>query len=866
VSRCARPAAACGTSTASGLWRQALLVLLLVCITATAQTRTIRVGVYGNPPKIFIDARQQAAGILIDLLRKIADEENWTLQFVPCEWESCMRAARAGEIDLLPDVAFSDERAQTLDFHQVPALFSWSLLYRSRNARIGSIFDLHGRTVAVVRGSVQEAYFRQLLQNSGIDVRFVLARSFDEVFGMVKSGQADVAIANKYFGDLAARDYDLSETPIVFQPAKLYYVTGKGKNAELLAGIDLHLKAWQADPQSVYFDILHRWEEGSQPRISRTVWWALAAISALLLVATGAAAYLRREVAARTDALRKSEQSLRIAATAFQSNEAMFVMGPDRMVLEVNDAFTRMTGYGLADLPNGTIPPFTMDDATQAHCDNMWQVVETTGRWQAEIWSQTRAGQRYAVWFTLSAVRDPQGHVSHYVGTQIDITERRLLQEQAMRLAFYDALTDLPNRRLLLDRIQHCLAAYDRRRQVGALLFIDIDNFKDLNDTLGHQVGDQLLKQVAQRLLANTRKDDTVARLGGDEFVILMEEMGTTDDRARVETDAICRKILRAIAEPYALEGGSHHTTCSIGIAIVNDPALTAQDLLRRGDLAMYRAKRDGRHTARFFTDEMETAVTSRTALELELREAIGEQQFFLHYQPQVDGLGRVIGVEALVRWRHPVRGVIPPGVFIPVAEISGQILPIGQWVLEAACRQLGEWQKNPLTAGLHVAVNVSARQFRHPDFAVTVLALLDRTGVGPSRLKIELTESMMIDDIEDLIGKMRILKDAGISFALDDFGTGYSSLSYLKRLPIDQLKIDQSFVRDLLTDPNDAAIARSIVALGEALGLEIIAEGVETLEQRDFLAAIGCRKYQGYLFARPGEPEAILDLVAVSG
>ncbi|MET0963206.1 MAG: EAL domain-containing protein [Noviherbaspirillum sp.] len=835
----------------------------LLFFAAAAEAREVSVGVYDNPPKVFLGERQEPSGILIDLLRRIAGAEGWTLRFVPCAWRACLDAVEQGRIDLLPDVAYSDERDNVLDFHQSPALYSWSLVYRRRDVTINSVFDLKDKRIAVLNGSIQRDYFAGLLKNSGIRVSFVPVATLSEGFDLVSRGGAETAIANKYFGDRNAENKGLRDTPIVFQPVKLFYATGSGRDSELLQAIDRHLGGWQADPQSFYFDVLRRWQDGPQPRISSAVWGGLGGAGLLLLSALGAAGFLRREVSIRTRELREREQSLRIAATVFQSQEAMFVTGPDCRVIEANQAFTEMTGYRADELPDRTIPAFTLEESVLDQREAMWEAAERTGRWQAEVWTRRQGGEHYAAWLTITAVRAPGGETSHFVGTQTDITERKLVQDQATRLAFYDALTNLPNRRLLLDRIAHALALGERGKRFGALLFIDLDNFKDLNDTLGHEVGDQFLQQVAQRLVRSSRQSDTIARLGGDEFVILMEDMGATEAAAMAQCRLAGEKVLAAINQPYLLAAGSRHTSCSIGVAVFEGRGLSAQDLLRRGDLAMYQAKKEGRNTLCFFRPEMESAVTFRTGLESDLRESLRRGELFLHYQPQFDLQQRMVGVEALLRWRHPVRGMVPPGLFIPVAEASGLILTIGDWVLEQACRQLIAWSAAPATASLQMAVNVSARQFRHPDFTAQVSALIRQTGVNASRLKIELTETMMIEDIEDTVAKMLLLKGLGVCFALDDFGTGYSSLSYLKRLPIDQLKIDQSFVADLLTDPNDAAIARSVVALGNALGLGIIAEGVETAEQRDFLAAIGCTTYQGYFFARPGPVEAIEALLA---
>ena len=548
----------------------------------------------------------------------------------------------------------------------------------------------------------------------------------------------------------------------------------------------------------------------------------------------------------------KAEAALRIAATVFESQEGMVITDAANKILQVNRTFTEITGYS-ADEVLGQKPSLLGSGHHDAAFYAMlWGCIERSGTWQGEIWNRRKNGELYPEWLTITAVKDKAGATTHYVGTFVDISQRKAAEDEIKHLAFYDSLTRLPNRRLLHDRLQQALAASARSLREGALLLIDLDNFKTLNDTLGHDKGDQLLQQVSQRLVACVRECDTVARLGGDEFVVMLEDLGDSPAEAASQTEIIGEKIIAALNQPYLLAEHDYQSTPSIGVTLFCGHRNSMDELLKQADLAMYQAKGAGRNTLRFFDAEMQAVVTASALLEADLRQGIQKNQFLLYYQPQVDGAGRITGAEALLRWQHPQRGLVPPAEFIPAAEMSGLILPLGHWVMQQACRQLVCWAARPATAHLTLAVNVSSRQFRQPDFVTQVLAVLDSTGANPYRLKLELTESLLLDDVEDIIDKMNVLKVQGVSFSLDDFGTGYSSLSYLKRLPLAQLKIDQSFVRDILTDPNDAVIARTIVALGQSLGLAVIAEGVETEAQRGFLASYGCHAYQGYLFSRP--------------
>jgi diguanylate cyclase (GGDEF)-like protein/PAS domain S-box-containing protein len=460
-------------------------------------------------------------------------------------------------------------------------------------------------------------------------------------------------------------------------------------------------------------------------------------------------------------------------------------------------------------------------------------------------------GSSFPVDYWSRPVRQ-DGEVIGAVVTFLDITERKAAEEEIQHLAFYDPLTSLPNRRLLMDRLQHTFASSARSGREGALLFIDLDNFKDINDTLGHDIGDLLLQQTAQRLESCLREVDTVARLGGDEFVVMLEDLSEHALEAAVQTKTVGEKILATLGQPYRLATHKYHSTPSIGATIFSDHGQSAEELLKQADIAMYQAKKAGRNTLRFFDPQMQTSITARVSLEGELRKGLERQQFRLYYQIQVDHLRRPLGAEVLLRWEHPERGLVAPMQFIPLAEKTGLIVPIGLWVLQTACAQLKAWQHDALTRDLTLAVNVSAKQFHHADFVVQVQRVLLESGVQPSHLKLELTESIMMENVEDTISKMREIKALGVSFSMDDFGTGYSSLQYLKRLPLDQIKIDQSFVRNIATDPNDAAIVQTIIAMTETLRLNVIAEGVETEAQSEFLEFRGCRTFQGYLFSKP--------------
>lgn len=559
----------------------------------------------------------------------------------------------------------------------------------------------------------------------------------------------------------------------------------------------------------------------------------------------------------QAESLRESEDKL---ATILDSVEAyIYIKDRDYRYLYANRRVCELFGRELEGVVGKSDEDF-FDMQTAANLrKNDTPVIEQGERVALEEVNTTLDGKVERAFLSIKLpLRREDGTVYALCGISTDITQRKAMEEEIRHLAFYDPLTDLPNRRLLIDRLQQMIAQGARTAQHGALLFIDLDNFKTLNDTLGHDQGDALLVQVAHRLRACVREEDTVARIGGDEFVVMLGSLGLQAAEAASRARAVGEKILDGLGQPYGLQGRAHFSTPSIGVTVFAGRGLRVDELLKQADLAMYEAKAAGRNTLCFFDPEMQAALTARSMLESDLRLGLSLGQFMLHYQAQVDEGGALVGAEVLLRWQHPVRGLVSPLDFIPLAEETGLILPLGAWVLDEACAQLGRWRADARTSALTLSVNVSARQFHQPGFVDLVIAALERHGVDGGLLKLELTESLLLDDVDDTIAKMSALKARGVGFSLDDFGTGYSSLAYLKRLPLDQLKIDRSFVRDLLTDPNDAEIARAIITMADSLGLSVIAEGVETEAQRVCLANQGCHAYQGYLFGRPGPVELL--------
>jgi diguanylate cyclase (GGDEF)-like protein/PAS domain S-box-containing protein len=554
------------------------------------------------------------------------------------------------------------------------------------------------------------------------------------------------------------------------------------------------------------------------------------------------------ELATTQEALRSSEERYR---TAFQMTlDAVNINRlSDGVYLDVNKGFIDVIGYAREEVIGCSSLELNIwgDPADRKR---MVDAVSRDG-FCRNLEARFRKKSGEVFWGLMSASQIVLDGETCVLTVTRDISEAKTAEDEIRNLAFYDSLTGLPNRRLLLERLRQAQASGNRNGRNRALLFIDLDNFKTLNDSMGHHVGDMLLQEVAKRLAACTRESDTVARLGGDEFVVMLEDLSEVAEDAASQAQTAGEKILGILGQPYVLDGTDCLSTSSIGITVFGGGREVTNAVLQQADIAMYQAKAAGRNTMRFFAPALQAAVNARVSLEGELRKAIRDKQFALWFQPQVER-GRLSGAEVLIRWHHPERGLLYPGEFIPLAEETGLILPLGQWVLEEACAQNAVWAKSDYAANLKIAVNISPRQFRQPDFVEQVLRVLQSTGANPENLKLELTEGMLVDNIDDVVAKMTRLKMHGLRFSLDDFGTGYSSLSYLNRLPLEQLKIDRSFVRDILVDATSGAIAQAIVSLSRAMGLSVIAEGVETEEQRLFLQRLGCFGFQGYLSARP--------------
>jgi diguanylate cyclase (GGDEF)-like protein/PAS domain S-box-containing protein len=575
-------------------------------------------------------------------------------------------------------------------------------------------------------------------------------------------------------------------------------------------------------------------------------------LTALFALATLLGYRLVRQIFIRIQQLfasqKRSESKLRLSATVFESSsEGVMITDPDQIIISVNKAFTEITGYSEIEVLGKTPKVLSSGRHEAEFYRLMWASIRTDGRWKGEIWDRRKDGEIYPKWQSISEVRDIEGKLVNYVSVFSDITSIRQSQDQLYHLAHHDPLTGLPNRMLLNARLDQAINHAHREKNHIALMFLDLDRFKNINDTLGHPVGDELLKSLAQRLQGVVREDDTVARLGGDEMIVVLEGLERPQLAAKV-----AKNLLQLFEQPFTLGEHEVYVSASIGISVYPRDGSDATTLLKNADAALYMAKRDGRKRYRFYVEELTATALESLTLESDMHRALERGEFVLHYQPQFSLFnGELVGAEALVRWNHPELGMVPPARFIPLAEENGLIEPIGLWVLETACRQARTWQIES-RINLRISVNLSARQLTRNRLVEEIAATLRNIELDPRWLELEITESTVMNHPRHATERLQALRALGITIAIDDFGTGYSSLSHLKSLPVDRLKIDRSFIRDIPRDTDDVALARSIIALGHSLDLKVIAEGVETTAQRELLASMGCNEMQGYLYSAP--------------
>jgi diguanylate cyclase (GGDEF)-like protein/PAS domain S-box-containing protein len=841
--------------------------------------QVISVGLYENAPKVYTAEDGRPAGLFVELLDEMARDEGWLLHYVPCKWADCLAQLELGHLDLMPDVAFSVERARRYDFHTVSVASSWSQVFSNPRLKVTSLAELAGKRVAILEGGIQQSFFAQLMAAGGYGYQPVPVASLDDGYAAVLAGEADAVVTNSFFAARNGGKYKLQETPIVFLPTNLYFATANGRNAHLLERIDAHLTDWRRDSRSVYFDTLRR-TMAAPPEVlvPRWVQWSLAGLGATMLLLVAISMLLRWQVDQRTRALVQTTRELerehaslerlvteiKFTNTALQTQQetsldAILQVDESGKIVSYNQQFVDLWGLSPQLVKARVDAPVLQSVVDQvenpqefvARVQYLYEHRDEKSRDEIRL-ADGRIIDRYS-----APVVGADGQYYGRVWYFRDVTERKRYESRIEYLATHDALTDLPNRNLIRDRITQAIAHARRSERQIAVMYVDFDRFKVINDGFGHPFGDAALREAGKRLASVVRDGDTVARQSGDEFLLLLSDL-----RKPTDVHIVAQKVLEAFERPVVIDGREFHLSASVGVSVFPEDGQDAEILIDNADVAMYRAKRLGGNAYQSFARGMSEDTKRRVELETELRSAIGRNELHLEYQPKVDlATGHIVGCEALVRWTHRALGRISPGEFIPIAEDSGLIVPVGDWVLRSACAQNKSWHDAGLPPVV-VSVNLSARQFLQQDVVAWTLKALRDTGLAPERLELELTESLIAQDVEKVIATVDRLKEAGVRLSIDDFGTGYSSLSYLKRFRVDALKIDQSFIRNLVSAVEDATIAVAVIALAHNLRMTAVAEGVETEAQRRFLHLNRCNTIQGYLFSRPvpaAEFEAML-------
>jgi len=829
-------------------------------VQAAPAPASIRVVLDDNyPPFIFRDASGEVQGILKDLWQLWQQRTGVAVDFQPMDWGRARAVMESGHADVIDTIFITEERRKIYDFSRPYATIEVPIFFDQSLGGITDAASLKGFTVGVKDGDACVDYLKahQITElrryaSYEAEVKAAIRRE-------IRVLCIDKPPAFYFFNREGAADEFRYSAPLYV--GQFHWAVAKGRT-DLKRLVEDGFSRITAEERAA---IETRWlgeklASGLWPGIARYGGYALLAVALLMVTLFAWNWALRRRVGLRTRELSETVGSLRESEARFrtlfeQANDAIFIMrGPK--VLDCNHRAELLRGMSRGEIigttPMSPAPPDQPDGRNSEEVLREMLAKAAAGQAVVFEWRNLRPdGSPLDIEVSLSRV-DFGGETCLQAIVR-DITARKQAQEEIQQLAYFDSLTNLPNRRQLRDRLRQSLSVCSRRQSRGAVLFIDLDHFKALNDTRGHEIGDRLLLEVSRRLRNDVRAEDLIARLGGDEFVVILEDLQASPREAAGQAEAVANKILEALAQPFLLGTLEHHTSASIGLCLISGtPDETVDEVLKRADAAMYRAKTAGRNTLRFFDPAMQASLELRAVMEGELRRALPQQQFQLLFQPQVDRGNWVVGAESLLRWQHPAHGVILPGQFIALAEDTGLIVPISQWVLETACVQLRAWNAIPGREDLRVSVNVSDRQFRQPGFAASVSEIIRDTGISPGNLTLELTESLLLENAIDSIEKMRTLKALGIRFSMDDFGTGYASLSYLKRLPLDELKIDRSFIRDLAADDGGEVIVRTIILVAQSLGLSVVAEGVESKRQHDLLLKHGCNAFQGYLFGDP--------------
>ena len=838
------------------------VLLLLLVMPATAQDVVLKVGVYHNPPKIMFDEDGDLSGIHADLLTVIAERHGWQLIPVECEWDECLHKLKNGDIDIMPDVAKTTARNEWMSFHSEHALLNWSQIYADEKEGITSVLDLDNKKVAVLRGSVQQEYLSDIIASFELSTELLPVNSFTEGFEAVNNQEADAVATNQFFGNQQVATRKIEMTPIMFLPNKLYFAMRQGKGSAVLDIIDRDIRQLKANNQSDYYQIIKNWSSKQQPlRIPTYFWWLLGLLVLALCIGLLFNYELRKKVREKTSELKENKQRLDIILSSVDAY--IFIKNTELRYEYVNQRVIDLFGMDAADII-GKDDYDLFDKMTADELVELDKKVLSTRERSAQAEVNYLPGDKtpHHYWSVKVPLYNAKDELVGICGISTDVSEYKQMKEELDSLAYFDPLTGLGNRRFMLDRLRQGLKRYAKEQSDGALILLDIDHFKQLNDRRGHGIGDELLIQFGQRLEQELRQQDDAGRLNSDEFMVFLQQPRNGNYVMVEELRERLTTLLNKLTAPYVLDGEEEQVSVSMGVVLLSDAA-SEKEILQAVDLALTQAKEASGPHLQFFNAGLQRRFAHQQALLSALRKAITEEALQVYYQPQYERMSgsnqiTCMGYEALVRWHDDELGWISPGEFIPLAESEGLMRSVHNLVVKRALADTPTLQALNPERSIRVAINVSAGQFKHSKFVEDMNEQMKIAGVSGSAIELEITESLLIDDIEKTAKTMRQLKDCGITFALDDFGTGYASLGYLKELPLNRLKIDQSFVQDLTQDRNDTAIVQTILALGRSLEMEVIAEGIETEEQLVTLEKLGCSQFQGFYFSLPEPLDAL--------
>ncbi len=830
-----------------------LLFFSIIFPSYSHASRTIRVSHEQNHPMAGTTDAGKSQGILIDLIEETARRENWKIQYTTCIWDKCLESLENNETDILVAIAYKPERAKRYSFNKHTVISNWGLLYTRPDRKIETYTDLNGKRIAVVKNDVYCNEFIRLIQQFNISCDLVFADNFKDIFSRISRGEVDAGVANRFFSLLNEGNFKVKPTQIIFSPVSIHIAAPLGKNADILAAFDRRLEDMKKDRNSVYYQSLKRWLgiEMAGHKLPALFWWISGGIAGLSLLMAIFVALLRREVRKKTGELRKLTKAVE------QSANSVIITDTDGYIEYANPYFFAVTGYSSDEVIGKKPSILKSGDQPPELYENLWNTLKSGHEWRGELKNRKKDGTVFWEQCSIAPVRNEAGIITHFVGIKEDITVKKAQEDVLTWHASHDTLTGLHNRYYLESHLSSLIMKINRQHQHVSVLLVDIDNMKFVNDTFGHDFGDQLIKEISRRLKDAACPESLLARFFGDEFIICPPYSDSSSKACM-----LAQKIKDLMGTPFMVEGAEIMMGASIGVATFPEDGENVDNLLRNAEAAMYEAKKQGRNTIVCYSDEFNQRAQHRLMLDSRLHRALENQDFTLHYQPQINSAdGSIKGVEALLRWNPVDMEPVTPAEFIPVLEETCLIVPVGIWVLYEACRQMKEW----LEAGLPpftISVNISAVQFQRGDLEDTLKMVLADTGLDPSLLRLELTESTLLIDSSHTINKLEDLRKLGISLSLDDFGTGYSSLAYLSRLPVQELKVDQSFVQRIHKTHTDTAVVNTIVAMAQELGLEVVAEGVETEEQRQHLIERGCETIQGFLYSRPLPAEELKKFV----